>query len=232
LDTLLIDRVTQQLRDGILRGDPAPGARLPPERALAEALGVTRVTVRSALQRLSQAGLVVSRQGSGTRVADFLRRAGPELLPDLSAVAQGADRKAFAADLLLLRRHLAAAVLERLVAVRPPLHAVIRAIDDFACVAAAGADPHALARADADILAALLAATGSPALQLTLNPIRAVLTEMPELAVAMYRDPPSHVAGWRLLIAWLSHPDGVGPGAAERALDLLAARDAATLEAW
>jgi GntR family transcriptional regulator len=50
--------------------DLAPGAALPPERVLAERLGVARMTLRRVLDALARDGLVVRRHGSGTFVAD------------------------------------------------------------------------------------------------------------------------------------------------------------------
>lgn len=46
-----------------------PGDRLPTEQALAEMFGVSRNVVREAIARLSAAGLVKARQGSGVFVA-------------------------------------------------------------------------------------------------------------------------------------------------------------------
>ncbi|MBI4024274.1 MAG: GntR family transcriptional regulator [Verrucomicrobia bacterium] len=42
------------------------GARLPPERQITQELSVSRVTVRNALSRLAQQGIIMQRQGSGT----------------------------------------------------------------------------------------------------------------------------------------------------------------------
>ena len=56
------------LRDEILRGRPAPGGMLPGEHRLAEAHGVSRVTVRRALAALAADGLVDRRAGAGTVV--------------------------------------------------------------------------------------------------------------------------------------------------------------------
>jgi GntR family transcriptional regulator len=50
--------------------DLAPGTALPPERVLAEQLGVARMTLRRVLDSLAREGLVIRRHGSGTFVAD------------------------------------------------------------------------------------------------------------------------------------------------------------------
>lgn len=62
------DIVYQQLEQCILEGIWQPGEKIPSENTLAEQLGVSRVTIRNALQRLSSIGLVEARQGGGTYV--------------------------------------------------------------------------------------------------------------------------------------------------------------------
>ena len=49
-----------------MQGRYRAGDRIPPETGLVEALGVSRVTIRAALARLVQRGLLERRQGSGT----------------------------------------------------------------------------------------------------------------------------------------------------------------------
>lgn len=61
-------RIFEAVRGAIVRGDVAPGARLPAERVFADALSVSRSTVVAAYQGLREEGLVESRQGSGTFV--------------------------------------------------------------------------------------------------------------------------------------------------------------------
>jgi DNA-binding FadR family transcriptional regulator len=51
------------------------------ERELARAYGVTRTSLKHALVRLGQMGLVETRHGVGTRVRDYRRDGGWELLP-------------------------------------------------------------------------------------------------------------------------------------------------------
>jgi GntR family transcriptional repressor for pyruvate dehydrogenase complex len=59
----------EQLKRAILDGTLAPGDRLPPERELAARLGVSRPTLRGAVNALVIMGLLDSRHGSGTFVA-------------------------------------------------------------------------------------------------------------------------------------------------------------------
>src|SRR6188768_891862 len=66
--TGLIDTAVEELRGRIETQEWPVGARIPPEPALAELLGVGRNTVREAVQSLVHAGLLVRRQGSGTYV--------------------------------------------------------------------------------------------------------------------------------------------------------------------
>jgi DNA-binding FadR family transcriptional regulator len=64
----------------IAAGTYAAGTRLPPERKLAEDLGVSRNVMREALKRLEALGLVTIRQGAGIFVEDFQMIAGPEFI--------------------------------------------------------------------------------------------------------------------------------------------------------
>ncbi len=60
------DQTLEQLKNYILSGVVRLGERLPSERALADALGVGRYSVREALKVLEAVGLVESRVGEGT----------------------------------------------------------------------------------------------------------------------------------------------------------------------
>ena len=60
------DQTLEQLKNYILSGVVPLGERLPSERALADALGVGRYSVREALKVLEAVGLVESRVGEGT----------------------------------------------------------------------------------------------------------------------------------------------------------------------
>lgn len=75
------DRVAEHVRQLIQTGALQPGDRLPGERDLARTLGVSRPTVRSGLKALEAMGVILSKRGAGTFIAD-----GP---PDLGRVPLG-----------------------------------------------------------------------------------------------------------------------------------------------
>ncbi len=69
--------ITRRLLDHLVSGEIEPGAQLPSERQLAEALGVGRSHVRQAIKSLTVLGLIEVRQGDGT----YLKRTDSPLLP-------------------------------------------------------------------------------------------------------------------------------------------------------
>jgi len=64
----LVDQVVTRIEDLILKGDLKPGVRLPPERDLAEQMGVSRTVIREAVRVLGAKGLLVTKHGIGTLV--------------------------------------------------------------------------------------------------------------------------------------------------------------------
>jgi DNA-binding FadR family transcriptional regulator len=59
------EEVCEQIRREVALGTLKPGDRLPPERELAEQLGVSRTAIREAMRSLENAGLVQCQQGMG-----------------------------------------------------------------------------------------------------------------------------------------------------------------------
>ena len=90
------DRVADRILARIASGEWAVGQRLPGERQLAEDMGVSRVSVRAALQTLKTQGLLDAVQGGGTRVVSTaacmdaslaqLVKANHETLADLAEI--------------------------------------------------------------------------------------------------------------------------------------------------
>ena len=82
-------QVIAQLRELVLSGAYRPGERLPSERDLTEALGVSRTAIREGLRGLEALGLVVVKHGSGVFAAEGLPGSGqPATLPVRLKTAQ------------------------------------------------------------------------------------------------------------------------------------------------
>lgn len=69
--TRIYEEVVSQIHDLIREGRLKAGDQLPPERELAETFKVSRASVREALRALEAEGLVTSRTGMGTFVANL-----------------------------------------------------------------------------------------------------------------------------------------------------------------
>lgn len=67
----LRSQVYMQLKNQLMAGVWKAGEKLPSENELCESLGVSRVTVRAAIQQLEILGLVETRHGGGNFVKDF-----------------------------------------------------------------------------------------------------------------------------------------------------------------
>ena len=68
----LSDGIATTIEQRILEGTLKPGDRLPSERELAAELGVSRPSLREAIQKLVAKGLLHTRERGGTRVTDRL----------------------------------------------------------------------------------------------------------------------------------------------------------------
>lgn len=96
------------LISAILDGTFPPGSKLPGERTLAAELGVTRPTLREALQRLARDGWLTVQQGKATVINNFWQDGGLNVLNAL--VEHGAHLPSnFVSQLLEVRLNLAPA---------------------------------------------------------------------------------------------------------------------------
>jgi GntR family transcriptional repressor for pyruvate dehydrogenase complex len=92
------EAIAESLRAQILGGKYGPGERLPSERELSERLGANRSSVREALKKLEQLGMIAIRPGGGARVVPMaeaglgvLRHALSASPPNRELVAQWLD---------------------------------------------------------------------------------------------------------------------------------------------
>lgn len=112
-----VDEVEDRLVTAVAVGEYLPGSRLPPERELAGLLGVARVTVRGALARLVDRGLLETRRGrgGGTFVRDQEAGAASDSV-GRTLLARWAGIQDTADAIAILHGALAAAAAERITA--------------------------------------------------------------------------------------------------------------------
>jgi GntR family transcriptional repressor for pyruvate dehydrogenase complex len=91
------DQVFDQLREHIFRGELEPGQKIMTEREISEAMGVSRNSVREAINKLVTLGFLDQRQGQGT----FVRSLDEAIQIPLAAVMETQDASLI--DLLEVR---------------------------------------------------------------------------------------------------------------------------------
>lgn len=120
----LKDLFVQQLQGMILSGALPVGARLPPERTLAEQMQVSRTVVNSGLSELSEQGFLEVRPRQGTCVADYRRRGNLSTLIAIMQYKGGVLGRDEIRSILEVRR-----ALEHLAAERAILYASDEALE-------------------------------------------------------------------------------------------------------
>ena len=100
--TNVFESTVEQLATAVRLGVFARGEQLPPERELAERLGVSRVTLREAIAALRDSGLVTTRRGRGGGTVVIYD--GPEMAAERPAGGIRGRRGAALADALEFRR--------------------------------------------------------------------------------------------------------------------------------
>ena len=165
------EEIVQQLRSLILRGVYGIGDKLPPERKLAEDLGVNRASLREAIKSLEQMGLVKTRQGDGTRVLPFMETAGVELVSHLvTGTPDGIPNADILFDVLEFRRIFARDVAQ-LAAERATPEDVAR-LEEVAKKADAEVSPDEMFKLDFEFYVELTRAARNRVFQLLINTIR------------------------------------------------------------
>lgn len=161
-----------RLIDAILEGRFPIGSNLPAERDLAVQLGVTRPTLREALQRLARDGWVEIHQGKPTRVCDYWHEGN---LGVLGAIARRSDNLPpdFVPNLLFVRQLLAPTYASQAVAQAPErITAVLEdslTLDDT---------PDAFTAFDWHLHHQLTVASGNPVFTLILNGFNELYQQM------------------------------------------------------
>jgi len=157
------ERVENRLINAIVDGDFPINSNLPPERELAQRLGVTRPTLREALQRLARDGWIEIHHGKSTRVRDYWHEGN---LAVLGTIARFQDHipPDFVPNLLQVRELLAPAYAR--LAVKRAAKNLARFLENYQNLVDT---PDVFAKADWDVHQYLTIESGNPIFTLILN---------------------------------------------------------------
>ncbi len=104
----LKDLFVQQIIDKILSGDLAIGEKLPPNRILAEQMGISRTVVGNGITELVCMGFLDIQPRIGTYVADYRRKGGVETLAAIMKYRGNSLNESESRSYIALRKVLAA----------------------------------------------------------------------------------------------------------------------------
>jgi GntR family transcriptional repressor for pyruvate dehydrogenase complex len=173
----LTHQVVDQLVSAIAVGDYPPESALPSEAQLAEAFGVSRLTVREAVKTLQVKGLVRVEQGRGTFVnpASKWSPLDPKLLAARSANAEAGD---LSKKILETRRLVETGVAELAASrrSRPHLEALERALDHMRAAQKTG-ETEEFVEADIAFHQALMDAAGNVFVAALFEPVKELVLE-------------------------------------------------------
>lgn len=196
-----VDEVAERLRGDILRGVYAKGTLLPGERELSTTLGISRLTLRAAIERLAGEGLIKSVQGSGNRVLDFRESGGVELIGHLVTIAhEGGDPPIDLLTNLLELRRMAAIDAVGFAAARASDAEIEELRANVVAQEAALGDLTAFMERDLRFARLLARATHNLALVLLANTIVRVISQQPGVELTFLVDPRGAVATYRKMV--------------------------------
>jgi GntR family transcriptional repressor for pyruvate dehydrogenase complex len=171
-ERLAAEVVTRHVRGMILRGELHRGERLPPERQLVKTIGVSRTSVRAGLRSLAAKGLLVTRHGAGTFVADGPPVLDSEPLSFLAALHGFSRREMFEA-----RRTVEVGV-AGLAAERATGDGLAAIAEEVTGLFASVDDPQAFLVYDIRFHRAVAAASGNPMLAALVEMVSSVFYEL------------------------------------------------------
>jgi GntR family transcriptional regulator, transcriptional repressor for pyruvate dehydrogenase complex len=178
---LVSDRVFGELCEGILAGRYQPGEKLPTQRTLAAELGVNMASVREAVKRLEQLGMIEVRHGDAMRVTDWRASGGLDVLAYAAIGDPAISGAVFEARRLLLREA------ARLAAERRSDEQA-QVLQELARAFAEAADDGAAQAIDLAFMATVIDAARNLVFTLIINSIRELYAQHLEAFRAIVRD--------------------------------------------
>ena len=179
------DWVANRLRGEILAGSRAIGSRLPPERSLAEELGVSRITVRSAIGQLQAESLLEVKHGSGAEVKDYRQSGNLDLFRWIYSNPELSNEEIYKvfSDIIRLRRNLVIPIaMDLLVQFSTSDLATVRR--DLQAMAENTQKPAAYLEAHLALMDHLVARHDNLAVQMLHHGLNGIIRQRPELILA------------------------------------------------
>ncbi len=163
------DRIASEIHELLRQGEWTVGDRLPPERTLALRFGVSRNCVREALRALAERGLLITRRGAGTYVAEQREQIALDALARVLGSRRDRLRELF--ELRLILEPAIAALAAQRVSEEQLRHLKAIVLDQHRRVAEGKSD----ADLDSDFHEALAAACGNSLVRDLMHSLRSAL---------------------------------------------------------
>lgn len=181
----LPDQITDLLIALVFVGKLLPGDKLPPERQLAEHLGVDRTSLRMALKTLTRMNVINTVQGSGIKVLNYKVDCGLDFLTNLYQIEElelGSD--VLLSGLEMFNRAIPSAIKMSVEKHGPGTQdsqgKILEIIQKMYQCAERGADSRELALLDSQLVDNLLSSTGNIYMQLAAGSSRQIRISLAE----------------------------------------------------
>jgi GntR family transcriptional regulator, transcriptional repressor for pyruvate dehydrogenase complex len=174
--------VVAHVRGLLDRGELKGGDRLPAERELARALGVSRPSLRAGLRSLAEMGVVVIRPGAGSFIAG-----GPPAF-GTNALGFQAALHGFTRDQMFQARQVLEVAVAGLAARHATPEDMIAVSEEATGMFASLDDPQAFLRHDISFHRAVAAASGNPVLSALVNMVAEQFREQRQRNIDQARD--------------------------------------------
>lgn len=208
--TSAAETIVEHVRERLERGELRPGDRLPPERTLALQTGVSRSSVRVGLRALSTMGIIQSRHGSGTFIADGPPTLETEPLHFLAAL------HGFTRDEMFEARRMIEVGVAALSATRATGEQIAAIAEEVTSMFASLDNPQDFLRHDIRFHQAVAAACGNPILTSLVEMLSQVFYERRRETVGRARDFRESAEMHRRIYMAIRQRDGI---AAREAMD-------------
>ena len=216
----ITELVVQRIKELLQQGELKAGSRLPPERELAEMLGISRPSLRTALKALSVMGIIRAKPGAGTFIAESL----PEILTQPMAFMT-LIHNTETAELFEARRIIEAGLVE-LAAERATSEHLKALAVEIEGMRKSLNDPERFLEHDVQFHQALAAASGNKVMSGVMDTVAALLLQVRRESIARASDKEDAV-DWHERIY-----EAVRQREARRAKEILTAHLVSAEKAW